>query len=143
MSTAYVVSATTARHPAAGTPVAMDSVAAGFPSPAADYFDGTLDLNEHLIRDKTSTFIVRVSGHSMELAGISDGDELIVDRALAPHDGSVIVAILDGELTVKRLAFRGDLVVLQAANPDYPDIHVPELSQLTVWGVATRCLHRL
>lgn len=137
------ISAPARLHQVAAIPVAHESVAAGFPSPAADYFDGTIDLNEHLIHDKTSTFIVRVSGHSMIQAGISDGDELIVDRAMKPVEGSVVVAILDGELTVKRLAFRGAQVILQAANPEYPDIVIPELSQLMVWGVATRCLHHL
>ena len=76
-------------------------VAAGYPSPAQDYFDGRIDLNEHLIKDITSTYVVRVSGDSMEGAGISDGDELIVNRALEPRDGSVVIAVLDGELTIK------------------------------------------
>ena len=76
--------------------ITSDAVAAGFPSPAQDYFDGSLDLNDHLIRDKTSTFIVRVSGESMVGAGISDGDELVVDRSITPTHGSVVIAILDG-----------------------------------------------
>ena len=123
--------------------VAGDAVAAGFPSPAQDYFDGSLDLNDHLIRDKTSTFIVRVSGESMTGAGISDGDELVVDRSLSPTHGSVVIAILDGELTVKRLELNRGGVVLRAENPEYPPIHVAELSELQVWGVVTVCLHRL
>lgn len=118
-------------------------VAAGFPSPAQDYFDGRIDLNAHLIKDITSTYVVRVTGDSMEDAGISDGDELIVNRALEPKDGSVVVAVLDGELTVKRLRLTGTGVVLQAENPRYPDIRVPALSELTIWGVATRCLHHV
>ncbi|MGK3955284.1 LexA family protein [Arthrobacter sp. R4] len=117
------------------------AVAAGYPSPAQDYFDGRIDLNEHLIKDITSTFVVRVTGDSMERAGISDGDELIVNRALEPKDGSVVIAVLDGELTVKRLRITATGVVLQAENPRYPDIRVPSLSELTIWGVATRCLH--
>ncbi|MET1085721.1 MAG: translesion error-prone DNA polymerase V autoproteolytic subunit [Arthrobacter sp.] len=119
------------------------AVAAGYPSPAQDYFDGRIDLNEHLIKDITSTFIVRVTGDSMERAGISDGDELIVNRALEPKDGSVVIAVLDGELTVKRLRLTATGVVLQAENPRYPDIRVPNLSELTIWGVATRCLHHV
>jgi DNA polymerase V len=119
------------------------SVAAGFPSPAQDYFDGRIDLNAHLIKDITSTFVVRVTGDSMEGAGISDGDELIVNRALEPKDGSVVIAVLDGELTVKRLRLTARGVVLQAENPKYPDIRVPALSELTIWGVATRCLHHV
>ena len=118
-------------------------VAAGFPSPAQDYFDGRIDLNAHLIKDITSTYVVRVTGDSMEGAGISDGDELIVNRALEPRDGSVVVAVLDGELTVKRLRLTGSGVVLQAENPRYPDIRVQALSELIIWGVATRCLHHV
>ena len=123
--------------------VPADAVAAGFPSPAQDYFDGSLDLNDHLIRDKTSTFIVRVSGESMSGAGISDGDELVVDRSLTPTHGSVVIAILDGELTIKRLELSPGGVVLRAENPDYPPILVAELSDLQIWGVVTVCLHRL
>lgn len=123
--------------------IAPVPVAAGFPSPAQDYFDGRIDLNAHLIKDITSTFVVRVTGDSMERAGISDGDELIVNRALEPRDGSVVIAVLDGELTVKRLRLTATGVVLQAENPNYPDIKVPALSELTIWGVATRCLHHV
>lgn len=118
-------------------------VAAGYPSPAQDYFDGRIDLNEHLIKDITSTYVVRVSGDSMERAGISDGDELIVNRALEPKDGSVVIAVLDGELTVKRLRITAAGVLLQAENPNYPDVRVSALSELTIWGVATRCLHHV
>lgn len=128
--------------------VAPVSVPAGFPSPSQDYFspdspDGRISLDSHLIHDVTSTYIVRVSGHSMEGAGISDGDELIVNRALVPRDGNVIVAVLDGELTVKRLRITATGVILQAANPDYPDIQVGELSSLQCWGVAQTSLHAL
>lgn len=119
------------------------AVAAGFPSPAQDYFDGRIDLNAHLIKDITSTYVVRVTGSSMEGAGISDGDELIVNRALEPKDGSVVVAVLDGELTVKRLRITPTGLILQAENPKYPDIRVAALSELTIWGVATRCLHHV
>jgi DNA polymerase V len=119
------------------------AVAAGFPSPSQDYFAGRIDLNKHLINDITSTFLVRVSGHSMEGAGISDGDELVVDRSLTPVDGNVVVAIIDGEMTIKRLRLDHGRVRLTAENPAYPDVVVPELAELSVWGVATRCLHRL
>ena len=119
------------------------AVAAGFPSPAQDYFDGRIDLNAHLIKDITSTFVVRVTGNSMEGAGISDGDELIVNRALEPKDGSVVIAVLDGELTVKRLRITATGVFLPAENPRYQDIKVSALSELTIWGVATRCLHHV
>lgn len=118
-------------------------VAAGFPSPAQDYFDGRIDLNAHLIKDVTSTYVVRVSGESVEGAGISDGDELIVDRALEPRDGAVVVAVLDGELTIKRLRITPKGVILQAENPAYPDIEVPALADLTIWGTTVRCLHHV
>jgi len=118
-------------------------VAAGYPSPAQDYFDSRIDLNAHLIKDVTSTYVVRVSGDSMTGAGISDGDELIVDRALEPRDGSVVVAALDGELTIKRLRITPNRVILQAENPAYPDTEVPALSDLTNWGTAVRCLHHV
>lgn len=123
--------------------VAPVAVECGYPSPAQDWYDGPIDLTEQLVKDQAATFIVRVSGHSMEGAGISDGDELLVDRSLEPRDGDVIVAVLDGELTVKRLEVRHDGVRLRAENPDYPDILVPEASDLVVWGVATFCIHHL
>lgn len=119
------------------------SVPAGYPSPAQDYSDTKIDLSEMLIRDQVSTFIVRVSGSSMEGAGISDGDELIVDRSIKPRDGHVVIAVIDGEMTVKRLALSSAGVVLKAENPDYEDITVAELSEMTIWGVATTCLHHL
>jgi DNA polymerase V len=86
---------------------------------------------------------VRVPGESMEGAGISDGDELIVNRALEPVDGSVVVAVLDSVLTIKRLRLTAAGVVLQAENQAYPDIRVPSVSDLVIWGVATRCLHQV
>ena len=96
-----------------------------------------------LIRDEAATFIVRVSGDSMEGAGIYDGDELIVDRSIEPRDGHVVIAIVDGEMTVKRLRVTPTGVILQAENATYPDVQVAELSELMIWGVATRCLHHL
>ncbi len=122
---------------------ALGRVSAGYPSPAQDYSDSKIDLSEMLIRDQVSTFIVRVSGESMRNAGISDGDELIVDRSVEPHDGHVVIAVIDGEMTVKRLSVGSTGVVLKAENPDYPDLHVAELSDFRIWGVATTCLHHL
>ncbi|MCI6584385.1 MAG: translesion error-prone DNA polymerase V autoproteolytic subunit [Mobiluncus sp.] len=121
-------------------PVAPDLVPAGWPSPAQDYFDGDIDLNEHLIRNKPATFVVRVAGDSMIGAGISDGDELIVDRSLEPGEGSVVIAVIDGELTVKRLRFGTRGPELHPENSAYPVLYPHELS---IWGVVTRCLHRL
>jgi DNA polymerase V len=143
MNEIQVLSALQPGLDADGLPQTSAAVPAGFPSPAQDYFDGRIDLNKHLIRDITSTFLVRVSGDSMTLAGISDGDELVVDRSLTPADGNVVVAILDGELTVKRLRLGPAGVRLVAENPDYPDIVIPEVADLSIWGTVTRCLHRV
>ncbi|MFD2024064.1 LexA family protein [Promicromonospora aerolata] len=123
--------------------VAPVSVAAGFPSPAQDYYDGAIDLTEMLVHDHAATFIVRAAGDSMTEAGISHGDELLVDRSKTPQDGDVVVAVLDGELTVKRLEVSPRGVVLRAENANHPDITVPELSDLQVWGVVTYCIHHL
>lgn len=119
------------------------AVACGFPSPAQDYYDGPIDLTDMLVDDRAATFIVRASGHSMTGAGISDGDELLVDRSKHPQHGDIVVAVLDGELTVKRLELTPSGVVLRSENAEHPDITVPELSDLQVWGVAMYCIHHL
>lgn len=119
------------------------AVPAGFPSPAQGYYNGPVDLNRHLMRDPTATFLVRVSGDSMTGAGIFDGDELVVDRGLDAADGHVVVAVVNTELTVKRLTFRDGQMVLHPENPAYPDIVLAELDEATIWGVVTRCLHRV
>ena len=122
---------------------AAEAVPAGFPSPAQGYYDGPVDLNRHLMRDPSATFLVRVSGESMVGAGIFDGDELVVDRSLDPVDGSVVVAVVNGELTVKRLRRGPGGTSLHPENPAYPVITVAEHDDLVVWGVVTRCLHRV
>lgn len=124
-------------------PVVCGSVAAGFPSPADDYIDGSMDLNEHLIAHPAATFFVRASGNSMINAGIHDGDLLIVDRAIQPADGSITIVAIDGELTVKRIAKRGGNLYLAAENSDYPDILVSTEADLHVWGVCRHVIHRL
>lgn len=123
--------------------VAGESAECGFPSPAQDYQTTEIDLNEHLMPNKVSTFLIRARGHSMIQAGIFDGDELIVDRSIRAEDGHVVVAVIDGEMTVKRLRFAGAGVKLSAESPGYPDIEIAELSDLRVWGVVTRSLHRV
>jgi len=105
-------------------PVLASSVRAGFPSPAEDYIEGSLDLNRHLIRHPAATFIVRVEGESMTGAGIFPGDLLVVDRSVEPHDGHVVIAVVDGELTVKRLKGRIGQWQLVAAHPDFPPIAI-------------------
>ncbi|GAA4926921.1 LexA family protein [Nesterenkonia rhizosphaerae] len=119
------------------------TVPAGFPSPALDFVSETINLHEHLVHDPPSTYIARVSGSSMVNAGISDGDHLLIRKGAQPRDGDVVVAVLDGQLTVKRLRLTSTGVLLQAENPEYSDIEVPELSELIIWGVAYMCLHSL
>lgn len=123
--------------------VAPVSVSCGFPSPAQDYYDGPIDLTDMLVEDRAATFIMRAAGDSMTEAGISDGDELLVDRSKTPRHGDVVVAVLDGELTVKRLELGPRGVVLRAENAHHPDITVSELSDLQIWGVVTYCIHHL
>ncbi|MGB3413785.1 MAG: translesion error-prone DNA polymerase V autoproteolytic subunit [Microbacteriaceae bacterium] len=130
-----------------GITIAPIAVAAGWPSPAQDYFSGDFDLNEQLIQDVDASYIVRVSGDSMLRAGISHGDELIVDRSITAKHGDVVVAILDGEMTIKRLEYalvNGERRLwLRSENPNYPDIHPSPESDVQIWGVATFCLHHL
>ncbi len=122
-------------------PLFSSRVPAGFPCPAEDYQEPALDLNTHLIQHREATFFMRVQGHSMTGAGIHDGDLLVVDRALEPKDGDIVIAVLDGELTVKRLRLHGEGVTLQAENPDYDDIVLADLQELQVWGVVTSVIH--
>ena len=116
-------------------------VSAGYPSPADDYLDSSLDLNQHLIKHPTATFCVRVAGESMREAGIHSGDVLIVDRALTPRDGSVVIAVINGELTVKRLSKRKGKLLLMPENQQYPPLAITEATTFEVWGVVTYVIH--
>lgn len=113
------------------------AVQAGFPSPAEDHATERIDLNKVLIRHPEATFLMRVRGASMREAGIDDGDVVLVDRAIRPCHGHVVVAVVDGEFTVKRLWKRGSNVKLQAANPTYPDIVPYDGQTVEIWGVVT------
>lgn len=124
-------------------PVFLGRLAAGFPSPADDYIEGRLDLNRHLIKHPAATFFVRVSGDSMIDAGIHHGDLLVVDRSLDAVDGNVIVASLDGELTVKRLSKRGETLRLLPANSDYQPIEILTQQTFEIFGVVTNVIHAL
>lgn len=118
-------------------------VSAGFPSPADDYLEGKLDLNQHLIKHPVATFFVRVSGDSMINVGIHDGDLLVVDRSLDPQDGRVIVAVVNGEMLVKRLRMKLQQIYLVAENPSYPSLLITEAMDFQVWGVVTNVVHAL
>ncbi len=122
-------------------PLYSCSVKAGFPSPADDYVEAQLDLNEHLIKHPSATFFVRASGDSMINAGIHSGDILVVDRSIEACHGRIVIAAIDGELTVKRLHQQGSGIQLLAENPLYAPIHIREEADLVIWGVVTNVIH--
>ncbi|HMQ48601.1 MAG TPA: translesion error-prone DNA polymerase V autoproteolytic subunit [Saprospiraceae bacterium] len=117
-------------------------VSAGFPSPADDYLEEELDLNDYLIKNPEATFFVRVTGDSMIRAGIYQDDILIVDCSLQARSGDVIVALIDGEFTVKRWVRHQDKYFLQPENPAYKAIELKEGCEFQVWGVVTNVIHK-
>lgn len=124
-------------------PLFSDRVAAGFPSPADDHLDNKLDLNEHLVKHPAATFFVRVEGQSMIGAGIHPDDILVVDRSLEASNGDIVVAAVDGELTVKRLHYQRARLFLEPENPDYDPIEITGETDLVVWGVVTNVIHKV
>ena len=116
-------------------PLFSTKVAAGFPSPAADYEDKRLDINEYLVRNPVSTFFFSVQGDSMEGAEIFDGDILVVDKSVRPKHGHIVVAFVDGQRLVKRLYRRAGRVALVAESPNYPTLDIGEEQELVIWGV--------
>ena len=137
-------------------PLAGEAVAAGFPSPADDYIESRIDLNEVLIRHPSSTFFLRVSGDSMRDAGILDGDLLVVDRAIEPRSGQVVVAVVEGAFTLKYLRRHQGRWRLEAAHPDYPPLELAQgdvssigdsgiedscIGDSCIWGVAIHAIH--
>ena len=130
--------------PEPGWPLLATPVPAGFPSPADDFVERRLSLDEHLIRNPESTFLVRVAGDSLAEAGIRDGDLLVVDRAVPPTADSIVVAVVDGAFALARLGrAAGGRRVLQSAHPDYPDRPLGDGQDLTIWGVARWAIHRV
>lgn len=117
-------------------------VKAGFPSPADDYLEKNLNLNEHLIQHPAATFFVRVDGDSMQGAGIHKEDILIVDRSLEPANGKIVIAVINGEFTVKRIRLKEGKVFLEPENPHYPVIEVSPHADFRVWGVVTYVIHK-
>lgn len=124
-------------------PVFIARITAGFPSPAADYEEGKLDLNDYLIKNPPATFIVRVAGDSMTGAGIHEGDLLIVDRSIEPAHNKVVIAIVDGQLTVKRLKIKQGKLSLEPENDNYPVQNITQGMEFEVWGVVTNVIHPL
>jgi DNA polymerase V len=124
-------------------PLFASSVKAGFPSPAEDYAEQHLDLNTHLIAHPAATFFLRVSGDSMINAGIFNGDLLIVDRSLEPTSGKVVIAAVNGELTVKRLKKTAKGLFLVAENADYAPIALESSDQIQIWGVVIYAIHAI
>lgn len=124
-------------------PLFTPSVSVGFPSPAEEYIEAGLNLHEHLVGNEAATFFVRARGDSMINAGILSGDLLIVDRSLDALDGSVVVAALDGELTVKYLKIKNSKYYLCPANDIYTPIEIKNGQDIFIWGVVTHAIHKL
>ena len=123
-------------------PIFTSRVQAGFPSPADDHLEDTLDLNTHLIQHQEATFFVKAQGDSMIGAGIHQGDILIVDKSLTPKSGKIVIAVVDGEFTVKRLhKYKGN-ITLKAENPEFKDIKIRGTDELIIWGVVTSVIHQ-
>lgn len=118
-------------------PLVEATISAGFPSPADDYSESRLDLNKELISNESATFYARVRGDSMTLAGISNGDLLIIDKSKTPVNGSIVVCLIDGEFTVKRLNKKGNQYYLMAENDNYQPIKIKPENDVTIWGVVT------
>jgi DNA polymerase V len=126
-----------------GFPILATPVPAGFPSPAADFVEDRLNLDEHLIEHREATFFVRVTGQSMTGFGIHDGDLLVVDRAVDAADRSVVIAVIDGEFTVKQLCRIPAGVLLRASGKGHGDILIGPDQDLTIWGVVRWAIHRV
>ncbi|KMN49750.1 error-prone repair protein UmuD [Chromobacterium violaceum] len=123
-------------------PLVLSPVQAGFPSPADDYLDDNINLHDYLVTDPPATFIVRVRGDSMIGAGIDNGDLLVVDKGLTANHGDIVIAVLDGEFTVKRLHRMRGRCALIAENPAYPPIRLADGQELEIWGVVRGCVKR-
>ncbi len=123
-------------------PLFIAPVKAGFPSFADNYMEQSLDLNEHLIQHPAATFFVRVEGDSMRGAGIHKEDILIVDRAVEPTNGKIVIAVINGEFTVKRIRIVQENIFLEAENPQYAPIQIDPNWDFQVWGVVTYVIHK-
>ena len=124
-------------------PLAKGTISAGFPSPAEDYIELGIDLNKYLIKNPISTFFLRVNGNSMNNAGIYDNDLLIIDRSINAIPGHIVVAVLDGEFTLKRLIKDHEKYYLKAEKENYPAINLYQYEDVQIWGVAIYSIHEL
>ncbi len=124
-------------------PLLAGLVSAGFPSPADDYTEESIDLNEHLITNPFSTFFLRVKGDSMINSGIYDKDLIIVDKSLTPKPGNIVIAMIEGEFTVKRFSIKNNKLYLKAENHNYPDFNFEDYSDIHIWGVVIYSIHTL
>lgn len=124
-------------------PLYASRVQAGFPSPAEDYAEGKLDLNEYLVEHEAATYYVRVQGHSMTGAGILDGDVIAVDRSLEAHHGDIVLAIIDNEFTIKELYRHRGVVRLLPHNPEFAPIDIKPGQELAIWGVVKGVVRKL
>ncbi|PZO41745.1 MAG: DNA polymerase V [Pseudanabaena frigida] len=124
-------------------PLYLNPVAAGFPAHTEDYVDDNIDLNRHLVKHPDATFLVRVVGESMKDAGIHPNDMLIVDRSIEVTNGQVVIAVVNGELTVKRIRKHRDKLWLMPENKDFKPIEIDENTDLHIWGVVTNVIHAL
>lgn len=117
-------------------------IRAGFPSPADDFIELSIDLNKHLIKHKDTTFFATVKGHSMKNAGIYDGDLLIIDKSLEPQNDKIAICQIDGEFTVKRIKIERNVVWLIAENEDFSPIKVTRENELIIWGIVTASIKK-
>ena len=123
--------------------LANEGVSAGFPSPADDFKELRISIDKEVVKNETATFYARVSGESMQGAGLDDGDLLVIDRSLEPEDNKIAICFIDGEFTVKRLKVKKDCVYLMPENPKYQSIKVTEDNELIIWGVVTYVVKKL
>ena len=124
-------------------PFVKEGVSAGFPSPAADFMETSIDLNKELTDNPLATFYIKVKGNSMIDAGINDNDVLVVDRSLEPQNNKIAICFIDGEFTVKRILVEQDCLYLMPENPSYSPIKVTEENQLIIWGMVTYVIKKL
>lgn len=127
-------------RPGEFVPLAGSSTPAGFPSPAEDFVERSLDFNELLIENSAATFAVKIAGDSMNGAGMFSGDIAVINRARKPANGSIVLALVDGDFTVKRYRLKDGQITLQAENPAYPDIEIGGGVSFEVWGVVTHTI---